>query len=162
VRAQISPASQSALKQNLCTAVTSGAKAKCDVSIMQVSEPLAAAQSKEPQDEAMFLVLSIVGACLAGLTVVMLCIYACRRSTKNEQEQVDNAPSVHVVAKGLVIPEGKLSQKVSRFEVKDLDAEKGKPSCDEVSLSGSTATPSSDQDSLQDLDLQSQQSPSEV
>jgi len=141
IQAQISPGSESVLKQTLCKAVISDGRGQCDVAVIQASV-LTPPHEQVEEDSTL---LGVVIACI--ITVMCASLFgflACRHLKKAGKGQANNVATIHVVPKQ-EIPDKEMDQEVIDLKKGTLhpDVEKGKPDADECSESGSTATPTS-------------------
>lgn len=171
IRSQIGKASESGLQRALCRAVMSDSTAECKVKVMQEYsfpaprgyEDYATAEdvSTRPQQEQvqaastpaglhMGWILAIVLSSLVVVLAFALCAirYLRRVSTSTRQD-----PVVPIVDDGPCDPtQADVADKPKPMLLACIDEEKGKPDSDEISLAGSTITPTSLRD---DIEIQS-------
>lgn len=146
IQGQASPGHASTLKQSLCSAVITNGQGQCDVSVMQAKVLPAMGGSPEEaysnEEDSTLFVVAVIASAAAGLLALTMCFLAYRFATKKKEEQFPDVATIHVSPKKeMELSEEDLKKKIEEV---DMDAEKGKPACDEVSLSGSTATPGSE------------------
>jgi len=150
IHGQTAAGSESTLKQSLCGAVITNGKGDCDVSVMQAKVLPAIGGTEEEaytkETDSTMLVVGVITGVAAALMALTMCVLAYRFSAKKKENEVSEVATIHVAPK----------QAEDSSQDIYTDAEKGKPALDEVSLSGSTATPTSDRDGPDDINSELQ------